>query len=352
MLNNAGDQLQLMRPDDPPADDPLLIPALLEDEVFFDDTAPWPVSADGLGAALVRTGLTSWGNDPQHWIATTANPGLANHAPLANDDHYLIARNSSGDTLRVLRNDSTGPDVGEMLQIIDVSPPDQNGSLSLSQDSTHLVYAPLAGFLGTEKFTYRIHDGLGGFAEAAVTITVQETVSWQNVAKPLDVNDDGEIAAIDALQIINDLNRNGSRTLPLPPEPPDAPAPYLDVDGDGVTAPLDALLVINQINRDLSDGEGEGQGTGAKRLAGTSFDPEMMTGDGTIDFRDETDILPERKNDESAERLADDWAAAIGEASLPEPANRTTDRSLHPLLDAAIEQLAESLFDGQEEGEA
>ena len=63
---------------------------------------------------------------------------------------------------------------------------------------------------------------------------------------------------IDAIQVINDLNFRGSRTLPTPPEPPDAPAPFLDVDGDGVTSPLDALIVINWLNEDLVGGEGEG----------------------------------------------------------------------------------------------
>ena len=137
----------------------------------------------------------------------------------------------------MLRNDSAGPDIGETLRIIDTSTPDQNGSVSIAQNGSHLVYVPLADFLGTETFTYRIHDGLGGFAEASVTITVQESVSWQNTINPMDVNNDGEVAAIDALQVINDLNSRGSRTLPMPPEPPDAPSPYLDVDGDGVTSP-------------------------------------------------------------------------------------------------------------------
>ncbi len=256
-LDNAGDQLQLTRPDQPPAEDPQFIPAILEDEVAYDDVAPWPTSADGQGAALVRTGLTAWGNDPQQWIATTANPGLANHAPVANDNQYLIERNRAGDVLQVLRNDSTEPDMGEQITVIETSTPDEQGSVSIAADGSHLIYAPSTDFLGTETFTYRIHDGLGGFAEASVTITVQESVSWQNTNNPMDVNNDGEIAAIDALQVINDLNRRGSRTLPMPPEPPDAPSPYLDVDGDGVTSPLDALLIINKINRDLAGGEGE-----------------------------------------------------------------------------------------------
>jgi hypothetical protein len=256
-LDNAGDHIQLLRPDQPPADDPQFIPAILEDEVLYDDVSPWPTTPDGQGPALVRRGLKDWGNDPQQWIGTAANPGVANTPPVATNDQYLIQENSTGNELRVLRNDSTGPDSGELLQIVDTSEPDHDGSLSIANDGSHLVYVPAQGFLGTESFTYRIHDGLGGFAEGSVTIAVQELVSWQNPDEPLDVNNDGEIAAIDALQVINDLNRHGSRTLPMPPEPPDAPEPFLDVDGDGVTSPLDALLIINKINQNLAGGEGE-----------------------------------------------------------------------------------------------
>lgn len=73
-----------------------------------------------------------------------------------------------------------------------------------------------------------------------------ETVVWQNPDEPLDVNGNGKIEPLDALIIINYLNRSSSGPLPVPS---DAPPPYLDVRGIGSVAPLDALLIINHINQ-------------------------------------------------------------------------------------------------------
>lgn len=73
--------------------------------------------------------------------------------------------------------------------------------------------------------------------------------AWQNPYEPLDVFPDGYISGLDALLIINELNRPGG-PLPLDPTPeaPNVPPPYLDVDGDGLVTATDVLLVINELN--------------------------------------------------------------------------------------------------------
>jgi hypothetical protein len=86
-----------------------------------------------------------------------------------------------------------------------------------------------------------------------------ESLQFTNPANPLDVNDDGYVAPSDALAIINDLNRNGARSLLLPgsvaaqsivPQPVELirPTGYVDVNGDHSISPIDALLVINALN--------------------------------------------------------------------------------------------------------
>jgi hypothetical protein len=50
-----------------------------------------------------------------------------------------------------------------------------NGVLSLAADGS-FTYTPNGGFVGTDGFTYRIDDGTGRTADAAVTITVNSTV--------------------------------------------------------------------------------------------------------------------------------------------------------------------------------
>ena len=48
---------------------------MLEDEVLYRNTAPWPTGASGTDSAIHRIGINRWGNDPSAWIALSANPG-------------------------------------------------------------------------------------------------------------------------------------------------------------------------------------------------------------------------------------------------------------------------------------
>lgn len=69
---------------------------------------------------------------------------------------------------------------------------------------------------------------------------------WQNPGIRFDVNDSGDVQPLDALVVINDIGRHGSRELP---STNDARAPYVDVNADGWVTPLDALLVLNALHR-------------------------------------------------------------------------------------------------------
>ena len=77
-LDNNGGRIQLQRPDPggPPADDPTYYPRLIEDEVDYNDVAPWPTAADGNGSSLTRRGTFSWGDDAAAWIAAAPSPGV------------------------------------------------------------------------------------------------------------------------------------------------------------------------------------------------------------------------------------------------------------------------------------
>ena len=86
----------------------------------------------------------------------------------------------------------------------------------------------------------------------------------QNPANPRDVNGDGRVTPLDALELINDINQGRGGPLPhLPPgerptgEGPDGEpvAPFPDVNGDETLSPLDVLEVINELNRSAAEGE-------------------------------------------------------------------------------------------------
>ena len=88
--------------------------------------------------------------------------------------------------------------------------------------------------------------------------------AYQNAANQFDVNGDGHVSPLDALSIINDLNKYGTHALtPLAsdsagsgPQTVTAQASsaqsggssFVDVNGDGIVSPLDALKVINALN--------------------------------------------------------------------------------------------------------
>ena len=58
-------------------------PFVLMDKAEYQDTTPWPVSADGTGPSLQRTSRTTIGNEPANWLAATATPGSVNSGQAA-----------------------------------------------------------------------------------------------------------------------------------------------------------------------------------------------------------------------------------------------------------------------------
>jgi hypothetical protein len=93
-------------------------------------------------------------------------------------------------------------------------------------------------------------------SEFSAGIVVEAEAPWYNAARPLDVNNDQLISAIDVLLVINYLNAFGSG--PLPSSRP-LDTGFLDTNDDKVVSALDVLLIINFLNSD-SLGEGEPPG--------------------------------------------------------------------------------------------
>ena len=94
-----------------------------------------------------------------------------NDPPVANNDEFEFDSDSEENVLNVLVNDEFFPDPLETLTIVDVSPPDMNGTVTID-GGTRLLYTPAPNFVGRETFTYTISDGNGGTAEAMVEIEV------------------------------------------------------------------------------------------------------------------------------------------------------------------------------------
>ena len=101
---------------------------------------------------------------------------------------------------------------------------------------------------------------------------------WRNPFNPLDVDNDGRVVPKDVLLLINDINSNQIRTLPVPPVP--EPPPYLDVNGDGSISPIDVLLVINFVNNNVG---GEGEAAVARLADAVLSEPADRASSATAD---------------------------------------------------------------------
>ncbi len=74
-----------------------------------------------------------------------------------------------------------------------------------------------------------------------------------NYMNPYDVNGNGLVSPLDALLVINELERlhgssNTVNSLVLGATAAATPTFYWDTTGDGTVSPLDVLVVINQLN--------------------------------------------------------------------------------------------------------
>jgi hypothetical protein len=83
------------------------------------------------------------------------------------------------------------------------------------------------------------------------------------------------ITALDALNIFNRLNLNVSGgNIPVPPTTPIGQPFFYDVNRNHFVDPLDALIVINELNR-LAAGGGEGESAAVDEAFAAAGDEDM-----------------------------------------------------------------------------
>ncbi len=138
---------------------------------------------------------------------------------------------------------------------------------------------------------------------------------WQSSPNPLDVDNSGFVVALDALQVINDINENGNRELPAT-RPINYTGPLCDTTGDNHISAVDALQIINAIN----------QFPDAPTLNINLTDASDLNGDGVVlnsNVAYEGSSSPnikytvEKVEGEQATPLFDDTADADGNFNVP-----------------------------------
>jgi hypothetical protein len=82
-LNNAGETIELWRPDAPQTAPPDagFVPQILVERVSYSNVAPWPLGAGGGGASLQRIVAANYGNEPVNWRAGLPTVGMPNVLP-------------------------------------------------------------------------------------------------------------------------------------------------------------------------------------------------------------------------------------------------------------------------------
>ncbi|KLU05761.1 Vanadium chloroperoxidase [Rhodopirellula islandica] len=107
---------------------------------------------------------------------------------------------------------------------------------------------------------------------------------FHNEAMPEDVNEDDQVTAIDALTIINRMNREQSGEVAGDV----GRGQMTDVNNDGRNSALDALMVVNRLNREqLEDRDSGSRDTGAETKDQT--DAEDTTGGDSATDESTTD---------------------------------------------------------------
>jgi len=128
---------------------------------------------------------------------------------------------------------------------------DSTGAYSLPVNSgIHLVRATSTMHPLTRESLVRVENGnvqvdFSPQHEAKVQFRTRSL--WTNYLWHLDANSSATVSPLDALLVINHLNRHGAGPIPQTYSAP--PSHWIDTNGDGRISPLDALLIINHLNR-------------------------------------------------------------------------------------------------------
>lgn len=213
-------------------------------------------SATGISPATVDLIVA----DAEFLTITVLTPSVLENAG-ANAARIRISR-SNTDTTEALPVTISGSDPSLLEPAASVTIPSGQQQVLLQLDA---IDDDIPELTKTVTLAFAASGYTGGIG--VVTILDDEPPLYQNPSNPLDVNDDNKVQPIDALLIINFLNRNNSDGF-LDPEL-GLDLPFYDVTGDYIVQPIDALRIINFLNRGGS-GQGEGE---ASYLAPMFADP-------------------------------------------------------------------------------
>ncbi|RLI51593.1 MAG: hypothetical protein DRP09_19085, partial [Candidatus Thorarchaeota archaeon] len=138
------------------------------DRYFFDQT--YNTVGTYRYHICARDTANNYNESAEHVFTITGN---INNPPIANDDYYSTAENTTLniEAPGVLTNDD---DVdGDTLTTVKTSEP-VHGTLTVFNNDGSFIYVPDSGYTGLDNFTYQVDDGNSGTDTATVYITISD----------------------------------------------------------------------------------------------------------------------------------------------------------------------------------
>jgi len=200
----------------------------------------------------------------------TITVAASNQDPIAVADTFTVSGVEQR-ALDVLDNDEG--EAGETLTIVGFTQSPTNGIATIAADGLTILYQPIDETVTQDTLTYRISDGNGGFASAAVDITItgtnvdpianDDTFTFASAdERTLDVlaNDETEVGDVLSIDIISVAPTNGTATIAADGltvlYTPDANFTGTDSliyqisDGNGGTATANVAITVEDSNLD------------------------------------------------------------------------------------------------------
>jgi uncharacterized repeat protein (TIGR01451 family) len=116
------------------------------------------------------TASDSSGGTATATVTMTVTP--VNDPPTGVADTFSVTASSVDNSLDVLANDSSAPDMDEALIVDSVMQPASGGTVQMIQEGQRVAFTPAPGFIGAVTFTYTLSDGNGGTTSVTVTVNV------------------------------------------------------------------------------------------------------------------------------------------------------------------------------------